>query len=202
MAFDKLPPRETIEHTISALKQKGINAVFAERGEDAKAAVLSIIPEGAKIMNMTSMTLSALGLDTEINDSGRYQSVRNKLNSMDRETQGEEMQMLGAAPSWVIGSVHAVTEAGTLMIASRTESQLPAYAYGAAHVIWVIGAQKIVSDLDQGFNRIYQHSYPLEAERALKAYGTVSGVNKILIVNEEITPDRITVILVNEVLGF
>jgi LUD domain len=202
MAFDALPSRETIDRTVAALKAKGIDVVFAETGADAASTVLSIIPEGAKIMNMTSMTLSALGLDTEINESGSYDSIRNELNSMDRKTQNEEMQMLGAAPPWVVGSVHAVTEDGVIMIASKTGSQLPAYAYGASRVVWVAGAQKIVADRDEGFKRIYEWCLPRETERALKAYGTGSGVNKILIINEEIVPGRLTLVLVNEVLGF
>jgi LUD domain len=202
MGFDTLPSRETIERTVAALRENGISAVFAETGDDARATVLSIIPEGAKIMNMTSMTLSALGLDTEINESGRFDSIRNRLNAMDRGTQNEEMQMLGAAPPWAIGSVHAVTEGGVIMVASRTGSQLPAYAYGASRVVWVAGAQKIVADRDEGFRRIFEWCLPHETERALKAYGTGSGVNKILIVDEEVVPGRLTLVLVNEVLGF
>ena len=202
MAYDTLPPRGTIDKTMSALQDNGMNAVFAENGEDARSKVLSIIPEGVKIMNMTSATLASLGLDKEISESVRYDSIRNRLNKMDRETQNEEMQMLGAAPLWTIGSVHAVTEDGVVMIASKTGSQQPAYAYGATNLIWVVGAQKIVKDRDDGFKRIYEYCLPLENERALKAYGMGSSVNKILIVNEEINRDRITVVLVNEVLGF
>ena len=42
----------------------------------------------------------------------------------------------------------------------------------------------------------------LEDVRAQKAYGVRSGVNKILIINKEVVPDRIVVILVKEKLGF
>jgi hypothetical protein len=202
VAFNALPSRNSIDRTIAALEKKDISVVFAETGADARAAVLSIIPEDAKIMNMTSMTLSALGIDKEINESGRYESIRNRLNGMDRGSQNEEMQMLGTAPPWATGSVHAVTAEGEIMIASKTGSQLPAYAYGATRVIWVVGAQKIVADRDEGFRRIYEWCQPHENERALKAYGTGSSVNKIMIINEEIVPGRLTLVLVDEVLGF
>lgn len=113
------------------------------------------------------------------------------------------MQRLGATPEWVLGSVHAVTETGEALIASNTGSQLPAYAFGVGKVIWVVGTQKIVKDREEGLGRIYEHSLPLESERAKKAYGVPgSAVNKILIVNREVQPGRITMILVNERLGF
>ena len=122
---------------------------------------------------------------------------------MDRNTQGLEMQRLGAAPEFVIGSVHAVTQDGKVMIASNSGSQLPAHAYGSSNVIWVVGIQKIVKNIDEGFKRIYEHSLPLESERARKAYNMPgSFVSKILIINKEIKPGRITIIFVPEILGF
>jgi hypothetical protein len=203
MDFGQLASQESIDRAIAALKANGIEAEFAVTGAKAKEKVLAMIPANAEIMTMTSMTLETLDLTAEINESGKYNSVRQKLNSMDRATQGSEMQKLGAAPEWTVGSVHAVTEDGQALIASNTGSQLPAYAYGASHVIWVVGAQKIVKDLDMAMKRIYQHSLPLESERAKKAYGTAgSNVSKILIMNKEVAPGRLHMVIVNEVLGF
>jgi L-lactate utilization protein LutC len=200
--FGKLPDLETIQKTKSALEKNGITAFIVETGGEAKKKVLEIIPEGAEVMTMTSMSHQAISSAKEMNESGRFNSVRNKLNQMDMKTQWAEMRRLGAAQEWAVGSVHAVTEEGQLMIASRSGSQLPAYAHGAAHVILVIGAQKIVKNIEEGFKRIYEYSFPLEDERARKAYGTGSGVNKILIINKEATPGRLFAILVKEKLGF
>ena len=200
--FGKLANEKIIEKTKVALEKNGITVFIAETGEEAKKKVLEIIPEGAEVMNMTSMTHQAISTAKEINESGRFNSIRNKLNQMDMKTQWPEMRRLGAVQEWAIGSVHAVTEEGQLMVASRSGSQLPAYAYGAAHVIWVIGAQKIIKNLEEGLKRIYEYSFPLEDERARKAYGAGSGVNKILIINKEATPGRLFAILVKEKLGF
>lgn len=200
--WDQLAGKETINKTITALKDNGIGAQFVETGEDAKRLVLSLIPEGSEVMNMTSVTLDTIGVAKEILESGRYNSVLNKLSSMDQATQGTEMQKLGAAPEYAVGSVHAVTEDGHVLIASNSGSQLPAYAYGSSHVIWVIGAQKIVKDTEEGMKRIYEYVLPLEDERAKKAYGVGSGVSKLLIFNKEKTAGRINIIIVNEVLGF
>ena len=89
-----------------------------------------------------------------------------------------------------------------LLVASFSGSQLGPYASGAGKVIFVVGAQKIVLDLETGLRRIREYSYPLEDARAFEAYGMHSGVNKILIINREITPGRVSVVLVKEQLGF
>jgi len=202
--YDQLATKESVDKTIEALKSNGIEAKFVETGEDAKKEILSLIPQGAEVMNMTSVTLDTLGIPEEINESGKYDSVRSKLNKMDRQTEGSKMQQLGAAPDWAVGSVHAVTEDGHLLIASNTGSQLPAYASGAQHVIWVVGTQKIVKNNDEALKRIYEYVLPLESVRANKAYNITTGsnVSKLLILNKEVKPGRIIVIFVGEKLGF
>lgn len=202
-AWDKLASEAAIQRTAGALQANGMAVMVAENGAAAKAMLLSIIPAGAEVMNMTSVTLDTISAAAMITGSARYQSVKKQLAGMDRKTDGRQMQRLGAAPEWTVGSVHAITEDGHVLIASNTGSQLPAYAYGAEHVIWVVGAQKIVRDTAAGLQRLYEHSLVLESERAKLAYGVAgSAVNKILIVNREGTPGRVTVIIVKEQLGF
>ncbi len=204
MNFGTPASEVSIKRAIDALKANGIDAIVATNAEDAKKKALELIPAGAEVMTMTSITLEKLGITKEINESGTYDSVRNKLNKMDRKTQGREMQRLGAAPEYTIGSVHAVSEDGKVFIASNTGSQLPAYAYGAGHVVWVVGTQKIVENQEAAMKRIYDYVLPLESDRANKAYNSTAGsaVRKMLIVNSEGTPGRITIIFVPEVVGF
>lgn len=200
--WNGLPSNDGIERTIKALKANGIEAKFVQTGKDAKTEVLSLIPEGAEVMNMTSVTLEKISIVDEILKSGKYNAIRNKLTTMN-ESQVLERRRLGAVSEYVLGSVHAVTEEGQVMIASQSGSQLPAYAFGGINIIWVVGAQKIVKNTEEGIKRIYEYCLPLESERAKKAYGVPgSAVNKVLIINKEIQPGRIILILVNEVLGF
>ena len=200
--FGKLAPNDQIEKTVQSLKENGFNVEVVGTGNEAKEKVLSLLPEKAEVFTMTSQTLEQISLSDAINNSGKYDSIRNKLDEMDRNTQGREMAKLVASPDWVVSSIHAVTEDGHLLIASNTGSQLSAEAYGGGKVIFVVGTQKIVKDTPEGLRRIYEYSLPLEDQRAQKAYGMRSGVNKILIINKEIMPGRITVILVKEKLGF
>jgi len=206
MQWDTLANEESLKKTIEALKNAGMDSVVVQTSEEAKKKALALLPKNAEVMQMTSVTLDAIGVSQEINESGDYDSVRNKLNKLDRATQGAEMQKLGAAPQWTIGSANAITEDGKVIIASNTGSQLPAYVYGSAHVIWVVGTQKIVKNLDDGLKRIYDYVLPLETKRARKAYGLPdtfhSNVSKLVIVNKELVPQRITLIFVKEKLGF
>jgi len=148
-----------------------------------------------------SRTLDTLGLSEAINESSRYHPLRSQLKALDRQTQGREWRKLVSSPEYVVGSVHAVTEQGQVLIASASGSQLASYVFGAGHVIWVVGAQKIVRDLGEGFRRVREYSYPLEHERMHALNGLGSFVAKILVVEHE-RPGRISVLLVKEALGF
>ena len=200
--FSKLASDEQIRRTARSLESNGIRTIIVNDGEEAKQKVLDILPAGAEVFDSTSRTLDAIGLASEIGESQRYEKVRDRLSKLDQKTQAEEMRKTGAAPNYIIGSVHAVTEDGQVLIASATGSQLGPYAYGAGSVIWVVGAQKIVKNLDEAMRRIQEYSFPLEDKRAHDVYGTGSGVNKVLIVNREVQPGRIRMVLVKENLGF
>lgn len=160
MQWNKLASKASLNKTINALKAAGIESVVVATSKDAKKQVLKLIPQKSEVMQMTSVTLDSTEIAHEINDSGKYTSVRNELMKMDRTKDNAKMQKLGAAPDWAVGSVHAVTEEGNVVIASMTGSQLPAYASGASHVIWVVGTQKIVENLDKAMKRIYEYVLP------------------------------------------
>jgi LUD domain len=191
-----------VKRTVAALEANGLSVRRASDAAEAKRIVLDLIPDGSQVHHGASQSLDVVGITDEIDESGRYEPLRPRIWSMDRETHGDEIRRLGAAPDVMLGSVHAVTETGSLVAASMSGSQLGPYISGAGRVILVVGTQKIVADLEEGLHRIDEYAYPLEDARAQAAYGIRSGVNKILVINREITPGRITVVLVDEVLGF
>ena len=192
----------TVVAAMAAIESQGIAVLRAADGAAAKQLVVDLIPAGVHVHHGASQTLEATGIIDEVENSGRFQSLRPHLRTLDRETQADEIRRLSNAPDMMLGSVHAVTESGSLMTASMSGSQLGPYVGGAGRVIFVVGTQKIVPDLDDGFRRIYDYCLPLENARAQAAYGIQSGVNKILIINREVVPGRITVVFVEEVLGF
>ena len=191
-----------VNRTAAALEANGITVQRASDAASAKRIVLDLIPDGSQVYHGASQTLDLVGITDEIDKSGRYAALRPRIWSMDRETEAQEIRRLGAAPDVMLGSVHAVTETGSLLAASMSGSQLGPYVSGAGRVILVVGTQKIVRDIEEGLLRINEYAYRLEDARAQAAYGIRSAVNKIVVINREITPGRITVVLVDEVLGF
>ncbi|HEX2697093.1 MAG TPA: LUD domain-containing protein [Anaerolineales bacterium] len=200
--FAKLANAEKIERTAKALEANGIHAIIAENGEEAKRIFFELVPEGAEVFLGASVTLEKLGIKEVVDKSGKYDALRPKMFAMDRATQGREIRKLGGTPDYAAGSVHAVTEDGHVLIASNTGSQLGPYASGAGQIVWVVGAQKLVKDVNEGLRRIYEYDLPLETEHMQQLYNTGTGVNKILIFNREFRPNRVTMIIVKEAVGF
>ena len=193
--------RERLESVAEALRNHGMRALVAADRDEARRLVLEQLPDGAQVHQGASITLDTIGVTEEIEKSGRYDAVRPKLYALDRETQMDEIRRLGASPDYMLGSVHAVTEDGSLVLASASGSQIGPHASGAGQTIFAVGSQKIVPDLETALRRIEEYTFPLEDERAQSAYGMHSAVNEILIINGA-RPGRITVILIDEPLGF
>jgi hypothetical protein len=202
--FGEAADDATIGRTAAALRARGYAVHVVDDHATARQLLLGLVPEGAEVGQGASKTLDALGVAAEIDESGRYQAVRAATRSMDRSTpEGlRAMRKLGAAPDIQLNSAQAVTEDGRIVVVSNTGSQLAPIAFGAGEVIFVIGTQKIVPDLETGFRRIEEHALPLENARMQGIYGVDSAVNKILIVNGEFRPGRLTVILVRDPIGF
>ena len=200
--FTSLPDEHALAATVVALEEHGFSVEVADDLDAARATVLARIPEGSSVMTNTSVTLAETGIADAINDgAGRWESARNKMFALDFATQAQEMKAIGGQPDYALGSVHAVTPDGTLVIASASGSQLASYAWGAANVIFVVGAQKLVPTLEAAHERIYQHSLVLEDARAIAAYGQHSFVGKVLEIHQEL-PGRIHVVLIRQQVGF
>jgi len=200
--FTTLPDDQALAATVVALEEHGFSVEVVGDLDAARQAVLARIPEGSSVMTNTSVTLAETGIADAINEEdGRWDSARNKMFALDFATQAQEMKAIGGQPDFALGSVHAVTREGTLVVASASGSQLASYAWGAANVILVVGTQKLVSDLEAARRRIYQHSLILEDARAIAAYGQHSAVGKILEIHKE-QPDRIHIVLVRQRVGF
>ncbi|UWE07469.1 lactate utilization protein [Actinacidiphila bryophytorum] len=200
--FTEPAPAELLERVATALKEKNFAVEILDDAEAARERIKELIPEGALVFTGASETLRLSGIDDDINQSGRYDSVKARSGTMDRATQLSDIWRLLAVPDVIVGSVSAVTESGSLVVASASGSQLAGYSGAAPKAIWVVGAQKVVPDLDTALRRIEEYCLPLETERAMKVYGVPSSVNRLLVLNKEPMPGRGTVLLVREAIGF
>src|SRR3984885_12529783 len=201
-AFADPAQAPSLERTAAALTAHGFAVEILDDAAAARERVKDLIPEGATVLTGASETLRLSGIDADINASGRYASVRARGMALDRAKDADEIRRLLASPDVAVGSVNAVTETGALVFASASGSQLPGYAGGAAHAIWVVGAQKVVPDLDAALRRIEDYVLPLESARVQVAYGGPSAVNRVLILNAEPHPGRGTVLLLREAIGY
>jgi LUD domain len=200
--FTTLPDEHVLQAAVVALEEHGFSVEVADNLDAAREAVLARIPAGASVMTNTSVTLTETGIADAINGAAsRWKSARNEMFALDFATQAQQMKIIGGQPDYALGSVHAVTHDGTLVIASASGSQLASYVWGAANVIFVVGAQKLVPTLAAAHERIYLHSLPLEDVRAQAAYGQHSQVAKVLEIHQEM-PDRIHVVLIRQQVGY
>jgi acyl-CoA hydrolase len=199
--FTTLPNEQALQTTVVALEEHGFSVEVVVDLDAAREAVLARIPQGASVMTNTSATLAETGIADAINDGAAYDSARNKMLALDFATQAQQMKAIGGQPDYALGSVHAITRDGTLVIASASGSQLASYAWGAANVIFVAGAHKLVPTLEAAHQRIYQHSLKLEDARAIAAYGQHSFVGKVMEIHQEL-PGRIHIVLIRQQVGF
>ncbi|WP_155337361.1 LUD domain-containing protein [Acrocarpospora corrugata] len=189
---------ERLERAAAGLRERGYSVHVVDSPDDARELVTTLLPTGKDVFTAASATLENAGINKVIEESGRFRSVRAQLATLD---DADASIKLGAAPDVVVGSVHAVTEDGVMVCASASGSQLSSYAGGARRAIWVVGAQKVVPDLDTALRRVRLYCLPKESERCMAVYGQPSIIGKILILEREYLPERGTVVLVRGELG-
>lgn len=199
--FTTLPDDETLATTVVALEEHGFSVEVVDDLDAAREAVLARIPDGSSVMTNTSVTLQETGIADAIDDGGPYESARNRMLALDYETQLPEMKAIAGQADYALGSVHGITRDGAVVIASASGSQLASYVWGAANVIFVVGAQKLVPSPEAARERIFDHSLKLEDARAYATYGQNSMVGKILEIRQEM-PGRIHLVLIRQVVGF
>ncbi len=193
---------DRLQRAADALAEHGFTVEILDDVAAARTRIQELIADGLAVFTGASETLRRSGIEADISSSGRYDAIRPRVLAMDRTTEADEIRRLIASPDVSIGSVAAVTETGSLVIASGSGSQLPGYAGGAARAVWIVGAQKVVPDLTTALRRVEDHCLPLETERTMKAYGSPSAVNRLLVLNAEPQPGRGVVLLLREAIGF
>ncbi len=204
--YTAVPTDEVINRTVESLKSRtNIEAVVAESGAQALEMLIGKIREGSEIFPNGSVTLNQIGFtDYLAGNPDTYRNLRQVVaGEPDAAKRAQLRRRTTIIADYYVGSVHAVAETGEVVTASMGGAQLAAYVFGAANVIWVVGAQKIVPNLEAALRRVREHSLPLEDAR-MRESGSANGssIGKLLIVERESRSGRISIILVKESLGF
>jgi hypothetical protein len=190
-----------LESLAAKLRERNFEVLLVDDGAAARDEVLSRIPDGASVHSGKSKTLEDAGIFAALMEGDGYDFIRKKTSKMDRRTQMDEIRRLGSTPDVMLGSAHAVTEAGQIVITSASGSQIGPIASGAGKLILVIGSQKIVPDLDTAFRRINEHVFPYEDARLREQLGVGTRITRTLILESDFMPGRTTIILVRQPIG-
>ena len=199
--FDALPDEDTLAATVEALERHGVGVEVVDDLASARETVLARIPQGASVLTNRSVTLDETGITDAIDHSGQYKSVRTTLGLPDAVSHAQETRSLAGQPQYALGSVHAITQDGIMLVASATGSQLGSLAWGATNVILVSGSQKVVPDLTTARRRLFEHSLTLENARVQVVYGEHSHIGKLLEIRQEL-PGRIHLVLIRQLVGY
>jgi len=191
-----------LEALAARLKERNFEPVIVDDAAAARAAVMERIPEGSEVHSAKSKTLEDIGVMQELMESDRYDFLRKQYFKMDRNTQAREMRKLVAAPDIMVGSVQAVTEAGQLVVAPASGSQMGPYSAASGKLILVVGSQKIVPDLEAAMRRIREYVTPYEDARLRAQMGVGTKLARVLILEQDFMPGRTTVILVRQPVGY
>lgn len=205
MNYITLAPHDSITKTASALTANNFETTEVASKEEALAKIKELIPAGASLMNGSSETLREVGFIDLL--KAKDHTWNNLHDGILAETDKEKQALLrrqSVLSDFYIGSAHAITETGEIVIASNTGSQLSHIVYTSPNLIFVVGSHKITPDLATALERIEQHVVPLEDERMKGVYGFGTTYAKTVILRKEnpMMGRKIHVIIVNEKLGF
>ncbi len=202
--WSSLPSEVVLQRTIESLKARGVDAHLVFSKEDALKLILKLIPDGAEISSGASASLDEVGLLHLLKSgSHHWKNLKDQIAAEKDPVQRRALQVKATMAEFFLGSVHAVAETGEIVVASASGSQIPAYSYNSKNVIWVVGAQKIVPNLEQAIQRVREYSLPMESASMRKLGYPGSMIGKMLIFEKESSssPRKLTMILVNEKVG-
>lgn len=205
MNYNALASADTITKTADALAANGFKPVHVHTKEEALAKVQELIPEGISIINGASETLREIGF-VDLLKSGKHpwKNLHDAILAETDQAKQGQLRREATLSEFYVGSVSALTETGELLIASNSGSQMPSLSFSSPNIALVVGANKIVPTLNEGFTRLEKHVVPLEDERLKKAYGIPTTWAKTLVLHKEnpMAGRSVYVIIVDEILGF
>ena len=197
-----LSDEDAIQRTVAALNSRNIEATLADSGEIARDLLIGMVPEGAELFNNTSETLDSIGYTEYLNNTNKYKDLHKSLMAEQDPDRQWELRRLSSVAEYVVGSVQAIAETGEVVIASSSGSQLGAYVYGAKHVILVAGTQKICPTLDAALARVRGYTLARHKDWQVGQGRSPRPIGKLMLLENEITPGRIKIVLIKENLGW
>ncbi len=201
--WNRMPPKDSVMAAIREIESRGIRVIFVETGDEALKQIQTIIPPGSSVMNGSSTTLIEIGYD-DLVASGKtsWKDLHAVVFAENDDKKRADLRRKSLSADYFISGANAVAGTGEILACDMTGSRTGAWLFAAGHLVIVAGVNKIVPTLDNAFQRIREFAYPLEDARAQHVYGIHSAIGKCAIIAHEFAEGRITLILVNERLGY
>ncbi len=206
---------QKVENLIRNLKRRNISGIYVESKDRAKAKIEEIIPLNNSVGISGSKTLDEIGIVARLQERGN--KVFNQYKPGLSRQQSLEIRNLGSSADYFLSSANAISEKGELVFFSGYGHRTSGIA-NAKNVIIVCGLNKITPNLEEALARSREYATPLNCKRlGWNAACLADGIChkeiclapdykrmccQILIIETEINPDRLKVIIVGENLGF
>ncbi|MDD5082780.1 MAG: lactate utilization protein [Dehalococcoidales bacterium] len=203
MDWNKIPDETIIQKTMTGLRQRNFNPVVVADRNGALKKLRQMIPDGSELMTGSSTTLEEIGFIPLLTTNQHpWRNYKDKIFAEKDPQKQMDLRRASTTAEYFIGSVQAITESGQVLGTDASGSRQGGYVYSAKNVIWVVGLNKVVVDLDMAFRRLREHCVPLEDARMKRIGAAGTFVGKMVVYEREALPHRISTILVREKLGF
>ena len=201
--WNQLPPDNEVSQTVEAVAQRGIAVVRAKNGKIALEILKDLIPPEAEVMHGSSTTLVEIGYEAYVNsDESRWRDLHRAIVAENDEQKRRDLRRKSVTADYFISGANAIAQSGEIVACDRSGSRVGAWPFAAAHLILVSGTNKITPTLDDALRRVWEYAFPLENARAKRTYGAPSQIGKCVILANEETQGRVTLILIDESLGY
>ena len=196
------------QKVIKGLESRNMTGYYAADKEEALKKALELIPEGSSIAMGGAMSAHEIGL-VEAVKNGNY-----KFIDRDKAEDKRAAMIESYDADIFLASTNAMTEDGVLINIDGNSNRVSMMAQGPKKVIFIVGMNKVCSDVDAAMKRARNVAAPINAQRfglQTPCSKTGSCMNckspdticcQILITRYSRHAGRIHVILVNDNLGF
>lgn len=172
--YMKPATKEVLEKTKKALEEKGHSVSIVSSKKSALSTLQSLIPDQSSINLTGSTSLSEIGFVDYLMTTDRWNNLKAKVLSEKDPEKQKELRRLATTSDYAISTVDAVTEDGQFVVVDASGTRV-VVVHAASKVIFVVGSQKLVKDLDTAFDRVHNISYPTESARVRVVYPGAAG---------------------------
>lgn len=195
-----------------ALEKNGMEACVVKTGDAARRKALSMIKKGASVGLGGSRTADEIGLLDALRrgDYDLFDQYAPRLSKKD----SLEARKKGIGARYFVSGSNAITEDGKIVNVDGMGNRLAGFCFGPEKVILVVGRNKIVRDVESAIERVRNVAAPMNAKRfGLNTPCARTGrcndcdspqriCSLTLIIEKQKVAGRISVILINQDLGF